>query len=89
MSLSTQQKKKIIIKFGKNDVDSGNSEVQIALLTKRINQLQSHFSINKKDHSSRLGLLNMVAKRRKLLNYLKKKSFNNYIKLVKQLSLRK
>lgn len=89
MSINTVNIKENILKYGKNNKDSGKTEVQIALLTYQINHLQLHFSQHKKDHSSRRGLLNMVSKRRKLLNYLKKKNMSNYSKLIENLNLRR
>ncbi|WP_343154065.1 30S ribosomal protein S15 [Buchnera aphidicola (Aphis aurantii)] len=89
MSLNIINTKEKIIKYGKNDQDSGNTEVQVALLTHQINHLQLHFSQHKKDHSSRRGLLNMVSKRRKLLNYLKKKNISRYTILIENLNLRR
>lgn len=89
MSLSIANTKENILKYGKNHKDSGNTEVQVALLTHQINHLQLHFSQHKKDHSSRRGLLNMVSKRRKLLNYLKKKNISRYSTLIENLNLRR
>jgi len=70
MNLTKEEKKEIIKEHGKNENDSGTAEVQIALLTKRINQLTSHFGEHKKDHAGRRGLMQMVGKRRRLLDYL-------------------
>ncbi|AAO27058.1 30S ribosomal protein S15 [Buchnera aphidicola str. Bp (Baizongia pistaciae)] len=89
MSENMNIKSKIITQFGVNSKDSGKSEVQIALLTNRINYLQNHFSLHKKDHCSRRGLLNMVSKRRKLLNYLKDENISRYINIINQLKLRR
>ncbi|QCI25577.1 30S ribosomal protein S15 [Buchnera aphidicola (Sitobion avenae)] len=89
MSLSAIDTKKIIIKYGKSDTNSGMTEVQVVLLTKQINHLQTHFSQHKKDHCSRRGLLNMVSKRRKLLDYLKKKNISRYTALIEDLRLRR
>ena len=83
------QKKEVIKEFGKKDTDTGSTEVQIALLTKRINELSDHFKVNKKDHHSRRGLLGMVNNRRKLLKYLKGKNETEYLALIKKLGLRK
>ncbi|MCV2528585.1 MAG: 30S ribosomal protein S15 [Candidatus Lightella neohaematopini] len=85
---SYYQKKKIIINFGKSEKDSGLTEVQVALLSQRINKLKQHFLKHSKDYHSKRGLLSMVNKRRKLLNYLKKISTLRYNKLVKSLKLR-
>jgi len=89
MALSTDQKKNIIGKHKLHDLDSGSAEVQIALLTERIRQLTDHFQQHKKDHSSRRGLLKLVGRRRKLLDYLKNKKVENYRLLIKELNIRK
>ncbi|AOM41519.1 30S ribosomal protein S15 [Xenorhabdus hominickii] len=89
MSLSTAVKAQIIADFGRGANDSGSSEVQVALLTADINQLQGHFAEHKKDHHSRRGLLRMVAQRRKLLNYLKRKDLARYTSLIERLGLRR
>ncbi len=82
-------KKDIIDKFSKHNGDTGSSEVQIALLTNRIDGLKTHFQDHKKDHHSRLGLLKMVGKRRRLLSYLKKTNNSSYTSLINKLGLRK
>lgn len=82
-------KKDIIKKHAKHEKDTGSAEVQIALLTTRINELTDHLKIHKKDTSSRRGLLAMVGKRRRLLNYIKSKNADLYDKVIKELSLRK
>ncbi|XAJ75257.1 30S ribosomal protein S15 [Buchnera aphidicola (Periphyllus koelreuteriae)] len=79
----------IISKYGNNKIDSGRSEVQIAILTNKINDLQKHFYEHKKDYSGRRGLLKMVSKRRKLLDYLKKKSILKYNYIIKNLKIRR
>jgi small subunit ribosomal protein S15 len=89
MSLSAIDTKKIILKYGKSKQDSGITEVQVVFLTTQINHLQIHFSKHKKDHCSRRGLLNMVSKRRKLLDYLKKKNTSRYTHLIEDLNLRR
>ena len=89
MTTNVKEKKEVIKEFGKNDTDTGSAEVQIALLTKRINELSDHFKVNKKDHHSRRGLLGMVNNRRKLLKYLKGKNETEYLSLIKKLGLRK
>ncbi|CAL4323271.1 30S ribosomal protein S15 [Buchnera aphidicola (Eriosoma grossulariae)] len=83
------KKKELIAIYGKNEKDTGLSEVQISLLTFQINYLQKHFISHKKDHCSRRGLLKMVSKRRKLLDYLKINSLSRYQKLIKNLNLRR
>ena len=87
--MTKEEKQEIVKKFGKSENDSGRSEVQIALLTKRINDLTDHFSTHKKDHHSRRGLIRMVNQRRKLLDYLKDKDTARYAELIKRLGLRR
>lgn len=87
--LTVEQKAKIVSEFGRGENDTGSAEVQIALLTYRIADLQPHFQANKKDHHSRRGLLKMVSRRRKLLDYLKGKDVAAYRKLIDSLKLRK
>ena len=87
--LSTEQKAKIVAEFGRGQNDTGSPEVQIALLTYRIADLQPHFQANKKDHHSRRGLLRMVAQRRRLLDYLKSSDHGRYLAIVEKLKLRR
>jgi small subunit ribosomal protein S15 len=82
-------KNEIIEKFKVHPTDTGSSEVQIALLTDRIQYLTEHFKVHKKDHHSRQGLLKLVGQRRSLLDYLKKKDINKYKTMLKELGLRK
>jgi len=89
MSNAKAQKQALIQKHGRKKGDTGSPEVQIALLTKRINDLTSHFATHKKDHHSRRGLLMMVSNRRRLLDYLKKTNLSKYEKLIAELGLRK
>lgn len=89
MALSAEQKKDIIGKYKLHEQDSGSAEVQIALLSERIRLLTDHFQFHKKDHASRRGLLKLVGRRRKLLDYLKNKKVENYRSLIKDLQLRK
>ncbi len=89
MNLTKEEKQEIIKKFGENDNDSGKAEVQIALLTARINKLTVHFNEHKKDHHSRRGLLMMVGKRRRLLDYISRKDIERYRSIIKELKLRK
>ncbi|VAX22347.1 SSU ribosomal protein S15p (S13e) [hydrothermal vent metagenome] len=89
MNLTKEEKQEIIEKFGENEKDSGKAEVQIALLTARINKLTSHFNAHKKDHASRRGLMMMVGKRRRLLNYISGKDIERYRSIIKELKLRK
>ena len=88
MALDTAKKSEIIKEFSRGENDTGSPEVQIALITNRITYLTEHLKINKKDHSSRLGLLKLVGQRKRLLRYLKSKDFTRYIKLIKTLGLR-
>ena len=88
MSLTKDEAQEVIKNFGKNDKDTGSTEVQIALLTRRIEDLQKHFENHKKDNHSRTGLLQIVSDRKKLLGYLKKKDLSSYQKLVKDLKIR-
>lgn len=87
--LSKERKAEIIKQYGRNPQDTGSPEVQIALLTERINELNEHLKKNKKDHHSRRGLLKMVGQRRGLLEYLKKTNLESYRELIDRLNLRK
>ncbi|MGB9153549.1 MAG: 30S ribosomal protein S15 [Alphaproteobacteria bacterium] len=89
MSITAEHKQAIIKKHARNKGDTGSPEVQVAVLTDRINHLTAHFEKNKKDHHSRRGLLMMVSNRRSLLNYLKKTKATVYEKLIADLGLRK
>jgi len=89
MGLTQEQKADIIKKYGKNDKDTGNTAVQIALLTQRINELTEHFKIHEKDHHSRRGLLKLVGQRRRLLDYMIQKDLEGYRNLIKQLGIRR
>lgn len=87
--MTKETKQEIIKKFGRDENDTGSSEVQIALLTQRINELTEHLKVHQKDNHSRRGLLQMVGKRRNLLNYLAKKDLPKYREIVEKLNLRK
>lgn len=87
--MSGEFKKEIINKFQHHQTDTGSPEIQVALLSKRIETLTEHFKSHAKDHSSRRGLLKLVGQRRRLLEYLKKKNRNRYVKLIGDLGLRK
>ncbi len=89
MPLTKEEKEKVIKEFGKNEKDTGATEVQIALLTQRITQLTEHFKENKKDHNSRRGLMMLVGQRRRLLKYLQREDQEQYKKILKSLKLRK
>jgi small subunit ribosomal protein S15 len=87
--ISTDKKKEIIAAYGRTPEDTGSPEVQIALLTARINELNEHLKNNHKDHHSRRGLLKMVGQRRNMLAYLKKSNIDSYRELIEKLGLRK
>jgi small subunit ribosomal protein S15 len=87
--LSRERKTELIAEFRTHEVDTGSPEVQIALLTRTIDQLTEHFKVHKKDHHSRQGLLRMVGKRRRLLDYLKRKDFERYQRIISKLGIRK
>lgn len=87
--MTKETKQEIIKNFGRDEKDTGSSEVQIALLTQRINELTEHLKVHKKDNHSRRGLLQMVGKRRNLLNYLSKNDLPKYREVVEKLNLRK
>jgi small subunit ribosomal protein S15 len=89
MAISKEMKSEIVRKFGKDPKDTGIPEVQIALLTARINDLAPHFDRFKKDHHSRVGLLKMVGRRRRLLDYLQEKNIDRYRKIIAELQIRK
>jgi small subunit ribosomal protein S15 len=89
MPLKTEQKAELVSKFRVNSKDTGSPEVQIALLSERINGLTGHFAAHKSDHASRRGLLKMVAQRRKLLDYLKANVPDRYTQIVAELGLRR
>ena len=89
MSLTIEEKREIVSQFGKDENDTGSTQVQVALLTRRINQLTDHLREHKHDHHSRRGLLMLVGQRRRFLNYLQKKDLEGYRQLVRDLGLRK
>ena len=89
MALNAEDKSSIIAEFKRGDSDTGSTEVQVALLSARINQLSEHFAGHKKDHHSRRGLLRMVNQRRKLLDYLKDNDQGRYQELISRLGLRR
>ena len=88
MSLTQEKKQELIQKFGRSDGDTGSTEVQIALLTERINELTEHLRSHRKDHHSRRGLLMLVGKRRRLLRYLESSDLDRYRQVVADLGLR-
>jgi small subunit ribosomal protein S15 len=89
MSITAEARKKIVSDFKNHDTDTGSPEVQIALLTKRINDLREHFDTHKKDHASRRGLLKLVSRRNQLLKYLTKTDRTRYQAIIGKLGLRK
>ncbi len=89
MSITAEKKTALVKEFGQKEQDTGSPEVQVALLTERITNLTEHFQTNKKDHHSRRGLLKLVGRRRRLLDYLKNKDFNRYQEVIKKLGLRR
>ena len=89
MPLTQERKREIIEQFGENAADTGNTRVQIALLTARINELTEHLRTNRKDHHSRRGLLVLVGKRRRFLNYLQRHDLEGYRELIRELGLRR
>ncbi len=88
MPLSSEKKKEIISKFGKDGNDTGSTEVQIALLTQRISDLTEHVKTHKKDNHTRHGLVKLVSQRKRLLKYLRRTNPDSYVKLIKALSIR-
>ena len=89
MATVREIKEKIVTDYKTHEGDTGSSQVQIALLTQRINELTEHFKIHKKDNNSRRGLLVMVSRRRKLLDYLRRRDINEYHEIIKKLGLRR
>jgi small subunit ribosomal protein S15 len=89
MSLDKETKSTIIAEYHRHESDTGSPDVQVALLTKRINQLTEHLRANKHDNSSRRGLLKLVGQRRRLLAYLRQNEYNRYLALTEQLKIRK
>ena len=88
-TLSPEKTREIVTQFGENEKDTGNTRVQIALLTQRSNDLTEHLRSHKKDHASRRGLLMLVGRRRRLLNYMQRSDLEGYRSLVRELGLRK
>jgi small subunit ribosomal protein S15 len=89
MSLTKEKKAELIGKYGRSDGDTGSAEVQVALLTERINELTGHLREHSKDHHSRRGLLMLVGKRRRLLQYLQRRDIDRYRALIQELGLRR
>ena len=89
MALTKEVKQELIGKHGRNEQDTGSPEVQIAMLTRRINDLTEHLRTHRKDHHSRRGLLMLVGKRRRLLNYLQRHDLEGYRELIRELGLRR
>jgi len=88
-TLTSERKQELVAKFGNGEADTGSAEVQIAMLTERINDLTEHLRSHKKDHHSRRGLLMLVGRRRRFLNYLERKDLEGYRALIRELGLRK
>lgn len=89
MSLTHERKQELIAKFGETPTDTGKTEVQVALLTERINELTDHLRTHGKDHSSRRGLLMLVGRRRRFLNYLQHEDLERYRTVIRELGLRR
>ena len=89
MSITKEKTAKLIKEHGANEKDSGSSQAQIAILTERINTITDHLKENRKDHSARRGLIAMVSRRRKLLDYINKQSNEDYMAIIKKLNIRK
>jgi small subunit ribosomal protein S15 len=89
LTLTKEEKQDLIGKHGRSDADTGSTEVQVAMLTSRINQLTEHLRTHPKDHYSRRGLLKLVGRRRRFLNYLQRKDLEGYRALIKELGLRR
>jgi small subunit ribosomal protein S15 len=89
MTLTVEEKREVVQQFGKSEADTGSPEVQIALLTRRINHLTEHLREHRHDHHSRRGLLMLVGQRRRLLNYLQRKDLDRYRSLIQELGLRR
>jgi small subunit ribosomal protein S15 len=89
MALTKEAKQELISKHGQNDADTGSTEVQVAMLTRRINELTEHLRTHPKDHYSRRGLLKLVGRRRRFLDYLQRKDLEGYWALIKELGLRR
>jgi small subunit ribosomal protein S15 len=89
MTMTAEEKRELVSQFGSSEADTGRTEVQIALLTRRINHLTEHLRTHKHDHHSRVGLLKLVGRRRRFLNYLQKKDLEGYRALIRELGLRR
>jgi len=89
MAITKEQKNEYTLKYGKDKEDTGNTEVQIAILTQRIQELTEHLKVNTKDHHTRLGLMKLVGKRKRLLRYIERTTIGSYRSLIKELGIRK
>jgi small subunit ribosomal protein S15 len=89
MTLTKERKQELVERFGEGPADTGRTEVQVALMTERINDLTAHLRTNRKDHHSRRGLLMLVGRRRRLLNYLQRDDLERYRSLIRELGLRR
>ncbi|MBN1695681.1 30S ribosomal protein S15 [candidate division WOR-3 bacterium] len=88
MEINTKEKKQLIKKFGRHEKDTGSPEVQIALISEKIKELTEHLKEHRKDFHSQRGLLNLASKRKRLLNYLRRKDYDRFVKVVKDLDIR-
>ena len=88
MTISKERKAELVREFGKDEHDTGSAEVQVAILTERIRELTEHVKVHKKDHHTRRGLLKLVGKRRRLLNYIKNRDIDAYRELIAKLEIR-
>jgi small subunit ribosomal protein S15 len=89
MTLTQERKQELVTKYGDSETDTGKTEVQVALLTERINELTEHLRAHRKDHHSRRGLLMLVGRRRRFLNYLQRSDLERYRSLIRELGLRR
>lgn len=89
MTMTQERKQELVAKFGSSDADTGRTEVQVALLTERINELTEHLRTHSQDHHSRRGLLMLVGRRRRFLNYLQRRDLERYRTLIRELGLRR
>ena len=89
MPLNSEKKKEVVKKYGENEKDTGKTEVQVAIITEKINYLTEHFKLHTKDHHSRRGLQKLVGQRRRLLDYLARKDINRYREITKKLGIRR
>ncbi len=89
MSITQERKQELISEYQVHGTDTGSSDVQVAILSDRINSLTQHLKVNKKDHASRLGLLKLIGRRRRLLTYIQKQDYEHYQQLIRRLGIRR